>query len=117
MVTSFYPLYKASFSLFTELCGGPNEIMNWNLRKLSSMAPTGEIQGVHMGLKKDRSSQERSLRSTLKSTGEMSGIHIEFMGAILWFMWILQEKCLCSHLMITGDFFSSQKNQKGLLCG
>lgn len=70
-----------------------------------------------MGLKKDRSSQVRSLRSTLKSEGEMSGIHIEFTEDTLWFMWILQERCLCSHLMITGDFFPSQENQKGLLCG
>lgn len=63
---------------------------NGNLRRLSSMAPMGEMLGVHVGLRKDigvhMSLQERGLRSTLKSTGEMYGIHMEFTGDILWFM-------------------------------
>lgn len=69
------------------------------------MAPTVGMLEVHVGLKKDRrlhmSLQERSLRPTLKSTGEIFGVHMEFTRAILWFMWVLQEKCLCSRLMTT----------------
>ena len=40
----------------------------------------------------------------LKSTVEMSGIHKEFTGDILWSVWVLQEKYLGSHLISTDDF-------------
>lgn len=45
------------------------------------------------------------MRSTLELTEYMSGIHMEFTGDILRFVWVLQEKCLRSHLMTTDDIF------------
>lgn len=95
--------------------GGPNEIMNENPRKLSNVAPIVGTVGVHVGLKKDRkvhmSLQERSLRAALRSTGEISGVHMEFTGAVLCFMWFLQGKCLCSHLMTTDDIYPSRRSR------
>lgn len=66
---------------------GPSEMMNVTLRRLSSMAPTEEMLGVHVGLRKyiwaHMNLQERGPGEVEpKSTVEMFGIHVEFTGDI-----------------------------------
>ena len=88
---------------------GPNEMMNVTLRMLSSMAPTEEMLGVHVGLRKyiwvHMNLQERGLRLSQNLQWRCLGSmwDVEFTGDISWSMWILQENYLGSYLIAIND--------------
>lgn len=54
--------------------------------------------GVHMGL------QKGALRSTLRTTGQVSGIHTQIARDILWLLQFLQGLHQDFYAIITGNF-------------